>query len=118
MSKENNGGATAWVVNFTAHDYEKALAIDSVNEIQPVTKGYVALGSLERVWYQVYEVLKDSSPEDYLLLSGLALLNSMASIIFWHLHGHVNALVWDKKTSTYRTTTMSGERLSFIKDYA
>lgn len=116
MPKENSG-ATAWVVNFTAHDYSKALEIPEIAHIKPVTNGYVPLGSIDRVWYEVYTALKDSAPDDFLLLSGLALLNSMASIVFWHLHNHVNALIWDKKTSSYRTTKMSVDQLAFIEDY-
>lgn len=91
--------ATVWVVNYAGHDFSSAL---SWGEIRPLTHGYVSLESLDRLKYIFVEATKDSSPEDWLLLSGLMVLNSLASLIMWHRHGRVNLLIHDRKTEGYR----------------
>lgn len=40
------------------------------------------------------EILKESSPDDYILMCGLSVMNVIACSIFTHLHGQLNLLMF------------------------
>lgn len=100
-----------WVVNFAGHDYRKA---QEHGEVIPVTVGYVSLGSLDRVIFDVASKLKDSSADDWLLPCGLIALNAIAAGIWMRLHGNLRLLLWDRKDDAYRTLTTDAGHLDFI----
>lgn len=100
-----------WVVNFSGHDYRKA---QEHGEVVPVTVGYVSLGSLDRVLFDVINKLKDSSPDDWLLPSGLIALNSIATGVWVRLHGNLRLLLWDRKDDTYRTLMADGGHIDYL----
>ena len=49
---------------------------------------------------------EESSPEDYLLLSGLSVMNSIATGILSHLHGRVNFLIHSTRIQDYVPVTV------------
>jgi hypothetical protein len=100
-----------WIVSFAGHDFSDA---KRYGELTPVTTGYVSLESLDRLFFMVFDALKDSSPDDYLLHSGLNILNVLAGAIWWNLHESLNALVWDQKEQKYHSLSVSKEQ---IDDY-
>ena len=53
--------------------------------------------------------LKDSKPEDCILLSGLTIMTSIACSVFAKMHGRVNILIYDEgrgKDSYVKRTIM------------
>lgn len=102
---------TVWVVNFAGHNYQEA---ERWGEIKYITIGYISQGSLDRLIYSVVTKLKDSKPDDFILPSGLLVLNVLAGILFWHRHKRLNLLVWDRKNSTYRELKTTPDHLSFL----
>jgi hypothetical protein len=85
-----------YVTNFAGHDYQHA---ERYGELVWITKGYVSFQSLDRVKYSIIEKIKDSSAEDWLLLSGTIIINVIAATVWLAIHGQVKLLVFDKKYS-------------------
>lgn len=100
-----------WIVSFAGHDFSDA---KRYGELSPITTGYVSFESLDRLFFKVAESLIDSSPNDYLLHSGLNVLNILAGAVWWHLHNSLNLLVWDQKEKKYLNLNITNEQL---KDY-
>lgn len=97
----STGNTRAYIANFSGHDYTALMKW--AQEAKYVTKGYVSFGSLDRVKYRVAEAIADSKPEDYLVLSGRAIICVLAAIMWIEKHGKVKLLVWDeKKGGQYR----------------
>jgi hypothetical protein len=83
-----------YVVNAAGHNHHLA---KPYGELRPITEGYVSQGSLDRVLYDVIKGIHDSTPEDYLLLSGLMILNALAASAWLSRHGKLKLLVWDRR---------------------
>jgi len=69
------------------------------------------MGSLDRLFYTVTEAIEKTSPDDYLLLSGLIALNALASSIWLQRHGKVKMLLWDQKLGKYRELSYSQNQI-------
>lgn len=93
-----------WITNYAGHDYEKAKPF---GELKYLTKGFIDFKSLDRIKFLVAQEIADSSPDDYLLLSGTSLVCAIASVLFYALHGRVNILNFDKNTDSYRPITLT-----------
>jgi hypothetical protein len=99
-----------FVTNFAGHDYTKA---EKYGEIVWVTKGYVSFHSLDRVKYRVCEALKDSKPEDWLLLSGIPMICVVAACYWLWNHNKVKLLVHDKRSDgEYRELIISDKNFA------
>ena len=100
--------STVWIVNYAGHDHSTA---EEFGKLDFLTRGYVSMGSLDRLFYTVTEAIERTSPEDYLLLSGLIALNALASSIWLQRHGKVKMLLWDQKLSKYRELSYSKNQI-------
>ena len=100
-----------WVVNFAGHDYRKA---EKYGEVVSITAGYVSMGSLDRVLFDVIDKLKKSSAEDWLLPSGLIAVNLVAVAVWLRMHGELRMLLWDRKYDTYRQMKATGEHIDYL----
>lgn len=100
-----------WVVNFAGHDYRKA---EKYGEVVSVTSGYVSMGSLDRVLFDVIDKLKNSSADDWLLPSGLIAVNLVAAAVWLRMHGGLRMLLWDRKYDTYRQMIATGEHIDYL----
>lgn len=87
-------GVKVYIANFAGHDYASA---EQYGELVFITKGYISFQSLDRLKYSVVESLVDSSPRDYLLLSGTPVICAIAAVAWFHLHKEVRLLIHDKK---------------------
>ena len=83
-----------FVTNYGGHDYDEA---KSFGEIRWVTRGFVSFQSLDRVKFLVAEAITDSRPDDYLLISGRAIISVLAALVWFHKHSIVRLLVFDQK---------------------
>lgn len=102
-----------WIVNFAGHDYSDA---EKWGEIRPVTIGYVGQGSFDRLLYDVVNGLKDSQPDDWMLPSGLTILNVIAAAVWLKMHGELRILVFDRKAekSDYRELKLTSSHLEYL----
>lgn len=101
-----------YIVNFAGHNYQQA---EEYGEIVPVTIGYVSLGSMDRILFDIITGIKDSSPEDWLLPSGLIPVNLMAGAIWMRMHGKLKMLLWDRKPPVgYREMKFDADHVDFL----
>jgi len=84
-----------FITNYAGHTYEGA---HKYGEFVYLTKGYISFKSLDRIKYTIAEqIINESTPADWLLLSGVPALSAIAAAIWVAHHGQVKLLVWDKK---------------------
>ena len=95
-----------YVSNFAGHDYADA---QRFGELRPITMGFISFQSLDRVKFQIAEGIRDSRPEDFLVLSGTNIVNVLAALLWMSMHGKVRILNYDKSTHKYREIVLSDE---------
>lgn len=82
-----------FVPNKGAHDYSDA---ERFGELEYVTKGQInsfAVGTMARIWA---ESLKDSSPDDWIILTSLTTLCTIGCSQFAMKHRRLNLLLFRK----------------------
>ena len=99
---------TVWVANWGGHDYGTA---EEFGDLNFLTRGYVSLGSLDRLFYTVTQAIAKTDREDYLLFSGLLALNAVAALVWIHHHGKAKLLIWDPKLKRYRPLEINGDQI-------
>lgn len=99
-----NSARRVWVTNYAGHDYEKAKPF---GELCYLTKGYISFQSLDRVKFTLAQALIDSSPDDYLLLSGTSIVCVIAAVLFYAMHRRLNLLNFDKTKDAYREVILT-----------
>ena len=97
-------GTTVFVANFAGHDYTAA---EKYGTLKYVTRGYISFNSLDRVKFQCAEGIKDSTPEDFLLVSGTAIVNAITALAWIAKHGVVQLLNFDARSGDYRLVIAS-----------
>lgn len=101
-----------FVVNHAGHNYRAA---EDFGELRFITRGYVSLGSIDRVLGTVVDEVAQSSPDDYLLLSGMILVNVFAISAWLELHPVVRILNWDD--GEYIAYELEKDHLSFLLEH-
>ena len=92
-----------FIVNKSCHDYSAATKFGNLH--------YLSIGNLNRfdtvdIYRKFSEVLKIANKHDYILLSGLSIMNSIACAIFAVNHHRLNLLLWSAKKSEYVEKTI------------
>lgn len=82
-----------YVVNRGGHDYSDAERFGELVFLSEGTMHRHAIGTMYREFSQI---LDNSSPDDYILASGLTQMTAVATAIFAYKHGRVNFLLYDK----------------------
>lgn len=80
-----------FVVNNSAHDFSPAAEYGDLIFLSEGAMNRYATNNMHR---QFSEKLRDSMPEDYILLCGLSVMNAVACSIFAHKHGRLNILLF------------------------
>lgn len=80
-----------FVVSKSAHDFSPAR---DFGELVYLSEGPMDRYAANNMYRQFITGLKDSRPEDYVLLCGLSTMNVVACSIFAHLHGRLNLLLF------------------------
>lgn len=93
-----------YISNFGGHDFSPA---EKWGELQFITRGFISFQSLDRLKFQIAQGILDSSPDDYLLLSGTNIINVVAALLWFELHEKVNILNFDKTMNDYRLITIT-----------
>lgn len=98
-----------FVTNYADHDYSSA---EKYGELVFITKGYVSFKSLDRLRLIVYETIKESNENDWLLISGHGVVSLICGIVWFAKHKKCKLLIWDtKKQDKYRPTVIDQSRL-------
>lgn len=87
-----------FIVNKSCHDYSSA---EKFGSLVFMSKGNLNRFDCVAMYRKFGESLDLSEPGDYLLLSGLAIMNSIACAYFANLHKRLNLLLWNAKTKEY-----------------
>jgi len=104
---------TVWVVNYAGHDYSRATEYGPLDFL---TSGYVSMGNLERLFFIIAESVNKTKADDYLLLSGLLILNTIAAMAWLRKHKAVRFLLWDQKIRDYRRLTVTADQIDRLYD--
>jgi len=81
-----------WIVNSAGHDFDAA---KSYGELIPLTVGRVNIFNVERLLSEFKGMLANHEKDDWILLSGNAVLNVLAVAIVLAKHGEVKMLLYD-----------------------
>lgn len=99
-----------YVINDSCHDYSEA---ESFGTLTFLTKGKINKLATARMYREFEAQLKDSSKEDFILLSGLTIMSVIACCMFAGMHGKLNLLIFDvtrgNKKGFYRLRTINFE---------
>lgn len=79
-----------FVVNRGPYDYSEA---ERFGELVYCTHGKLNKTEISQMYRELADAMYDSSPEDYILLTSLTSLCSVACAIFGHRHGRLNLLI-------------------------
>ena len=106
-----------WVVNEAGHDYSKALDLLPDAELKPLTLGDVNPLQLDRLAFHVSRgIVRYSSPDDYVLISGTPALNAVVMTLWILHHGKINLLQWDARRREYKLFTMTRDTMESTLD--
>lgn len=100
-----------YVVNKGGHDYSPA---ERFGTLVYCTHGQLSKFDTGQMYREVNEAMKDSEPDDYILLTSLTTLCSVAAAIFAAKHKRVNFLIFKEDNYVERKlvldTTEAEER--------
>lgn len=82
-----------FIINKSAHNFSKTR---KYGEQVYLSEGLMDRYATNNIHRQFYHLLKDSSPDDYIVLCSLNVMNSIACAIFTKLHGRLNLLLYKK----------------------
>jgi len=82
-----------FVVSKSAHDFSAA---EDFGDLVFLSEGPMDRYAANNMHRQFEAEMRNSGPEDYVLLCGLSVMNVVATTIFVHLHGRLNLLLFKK----------------------
>ena len=80
-----------FLVNSSSHNYSDA---ERYGELVVMSEGVVNKFNVSAMFRTFEKYLNESSPEDFILSSGPAVMQSIACAMFAALHGRLNLLTW------------------------
>jgi len=80
-----------YIVNKAGHDFSAA---EKFGELVYLSEGPINRLALTAMYREFSEKLKDSSPDDIILPTGYSIMTMVAAVIFAHMHGKVNVLLY------------------------
>ena len=95
-----------YIISASAHDFSPA---EEFGELVPLSQGPCNRYSVNNIHRIFWPVLKDSNPDDYLLVCGLGIMTAVATAIMSHLHGRVHFLLFKKGGYIPRTLILDQE---------
>lgn len=82
-----------YIVNKSAHNFN---ATKKFGKAIYLSEGLMDRYATNNIHRQFTAILKQSKPEDYIVLCSLNVMNSIACSIFTKLHGELNLLLYKK----------------------
>ncbi len=103
---------TVYVVNKGAHDFDDA---ERFGRLVYLSEGPMNKFSVDKMYREFATRLRDSSPEDYILITGLTVMACIACSSFSFLHGgRLNLLLF--KNNRYIERTLRLDKLLTTED--
>lgn len=96
-----------YIVNKGGHDYSAA---ERFGELQYITEGTLAKYDVGQMFRECNKALSDSDPDDYIMLTSLTTLCSVACAIFAYKHGRLNLLIFKDDDYVARRIVFNGTR--------
>ena len=93
-----------FILNRGSHDYSQAARFGELTYISDGMLDKLSTGVMFRI---LQEAFKNSCPEDYILLSSLTTLCSIATAMFSSMHGCVNLLIFHQDNYVVRRVSFS-----------
>jgi len=81
-----------------SHDYSKAATFGA---LRPVTSGNFPIFKTARLLEEIESALKDSTPDDYLLISGSSVIAALCAVVWVQMHPVIKILMLDKARDCY-----------------
>lgn len=94
-----DSGVRVYIANYAGHDHKEA---KKYGEFKVITTGYVDFSAIDRLKFQIIRAIKDSRPDDWLLLSGANITNALAASLWIIKHGVVKILNFDRQSRVHR----------------
>ena len=82
---------TVYITTDGGHNYDAA---KSYGELVFMNHGTLDKFQVSKMSRGFLDFLKDSKPEDYILVSGPTIANICAASVFISIHGRINLLLW------------------------
>lgn len=101
---------TVYVVNQSCHNFSQA---KKFGKIIFMTKGSIDRFNLTKMHRTFHSFLENSKEGDYIVLSGLTNMSTIACSIFTNKHRRLNLLVWDSKNKRYFSESLFFEGYVF-----
>ena len=98
-------GRRVYIPNKSAHVFEAA---KKFGDLVFVTEGKVSRFDAHAIWRAWNEVLKDSQPEDFIVVTALNILCTVGAAAFAAKHGRINLLLY--RNGRYIRRELSLER--------
>jgi hypothetical protein len=80
-----------YIPNKSGHNYKDAERYGELVFITAGVQNKYSVNHMVRIWQ---EVIKDSSPEDCIVLTGLNIICAIGCAVFARKHGRINLLIW------------------------
>lgn len=90
--------STVWIPKSASHDFDNAASFGQLVIIYDDSRD---LFNPDRLLERAREALKNSSPDDCVLLSGPAMMSIAVYQAFKEKHGHVNVLLFQPRSNDY-----------------
>ena len=84
--------STVYIINKGCHDYSAATQFGELKYLSYEDMDRFATGKMYRIFLKG---LKDSKPEDYILISGMTIMSVVATSIFAAKHNRINLLLYN-----------------------
>ena len=97
-----------YVANNSGHDFSSA---EPYGELIFITEGLIHRFQTNQMYRACVEGMRNSSEDDYILMTGLTQINMIAGSIFAYKHGCLNLLIYDAKENDYVSRSIQLENL-------
>lgn len=102
-----------YVTNKGGHNYSDA---ERFGELVFMTEGSQNRFAVSAIYRSFIDAMADSHPDDYLLVTSMNVLNSVASAIFARKHGRLNLLLFNR--GRYEARELNIDSLLWLDDDA
>jgi len=97
-----------YITNKSGHDFSAA---QKFGDFVYLSEGTINPFAVAKIYRQFAKELKESTPDDFLLITGLSLMNGIAFAIMGRKHGRLNILQYFSQTQTYKCRTIIVDEL-------
>lgn len=86
--------STVFVINKSCHEFGPA---KEYGQLVFMTEGALDRFNTSKMFRSFKPFIDRSQPEDYLLLTGMTVMNAVACAMFSHKHGRLNLLIFKER---------------------